>query len=357
MKKGKYYSCLGEFLENNKTSKTKKFLLIAEYSKLDFEELQKYDGEIAGAIVPFVVYNDEFYNKGLIACELDEENNFLLVKDLTEYSIDKELFLNTKSLIIMIDGLSSYISEFLDKLFENVPENTQIIGGGAGKMTFEREPVIFNKNEILKDAALIITLKSKLYLADENGWEFLSGPYLVTNSEKNLLKSLNFKNAFEVYKEIVEKDCGKKFADDNFFDLAKSYPVGIVRYDKKVIVRDPIYLDKNNNLVLVGPIEKNSIINILKGEKTTLIDASKKAILKAKDLLNEIEEENSVVLFDCISRAIYLGDDFIEELKEIKKNMNSNKTLFGALTLGEIINNGNEYIVFYNKSCVIGLLC
>ena len=73
--------------------------------------------------------------------------------------------------------------------------------------------------------------------------------------------------------------------------------------------------------------------------------------------LEYLEKNHSVILFDCISRAIYLGDDFADELKEIKRNIKPNKNLFGALTLGEIANNGNEYIIFYNKSCVIGLLC
>lgn len=356
MKEGIYYSCVNEFLNINRNSSMKKFLLIAEYTNFQFEDLEEYKGEIIGAIVPFIIYNTEIYNKGVISCDLNDDNNFLLIEDLKDFSIENSFFSNNKSIMVFIDGLSSYISDFLDTLFENIPENTQVIGGGAGKMTFERDPVIFTKHQFCKDAAIIISLDTNLNLGIENGWEYLEGPFLTTNSHNNLLKTLNFRNAFEVYKEVVEKDSGMKFADDNFFDIAKSYPIGIIKYDKEIVVRDPILVDEDNNLVLVGDIPKNSTINILKGNKETLIISSEKAMKKALEKIDESADYN-VVLFDCISRSIFLKDDFVTELEQIKKHMNPSKNLFGALTLGEIANNGNEYIIFYNRTCVIGVLC
>lgn len=357
MKEGIYYRCINDFLDNNKNSTGKKLLLVAEYTNFELELLEKYQGELAGAIVPFIVYNEEYFNKGVISCDLDEDNDFFLVEDLSNFTIEQSFFKQSKSLVVLVDGLSSYITDFLDSLFQNTPENSQIIGGGAGKMTFEREPVIFTKYKILKDAAIIITLNKRLSLGIQNGWEYLEGPFLTTSSQKNILKTLNFKNAFEVYKNVVEKDSGMKFGDDNFFDIAKYYPLGIVKYDKEIIVRDPILVDEDNNIVLVGEIPLNSTINILKGKGENLIKSSQLAIKKAmKNLECDVQEYN-VILFDCISRSISLGDKFIDELVEIKKSINPTKNLFGALTLGEIANNGNEYINFYNKTCVIGVLC
>ena len=37
--------------------------------------------------------------------------------------------------------------------------------------------------------------------------------------------------------------------------------------------------------------------------------------------------------------------------------MKKDSILFGALTLGEISNNTNDYISFYNKSCIVGAFC
>lgn len=356
MKNGKYYSCFHDFLSVNKNNTEKMFILVGEYSNFDISELKFYPGEICGAIVPFIVYNNEYYNKGIIACPLEENSDFVLVENLKSLDIDSNIFDGKESLVLLLDGLSPNITEFLDNLFEIVPENMQIIGGGAGKLTFEEEPVIFTKDNMYQDAAIMIVTDLKLHIGIENGWKFLEGPFLTTSSEKNLLKTLNFKNAFEVYKEVVEKDSGVKFEDDNFFDIAKSYPLGIVKFDKEVIVRDPIYVDKNNNMVLVGDIPQNSTINILSGNMDDLINSSGKAVKKITNDLG-LEENHNVFLFDCISRSIFLGDKFNEELEQMKNNMKSGSTLFGALTLGEIANNGNEYIAFYNKSCVVGSLC
>lgn len=357
MKEGIYYDCINDFLNKNRDIETKKLLLVAEYTNFELKKLESYSGEIIGAVVPFIVYNNEFFNKGIISCDLEEENNFLLIENLKEFSIEDSFFKKSKSLVVLVDGLSSYISDFLDNLFQNIPENTQVIGGGAGKMTFERDPVIFTKNQFCKDSAIIISLNKKLNLGIQNGWEYLEGPFLTTNSEKNILKTLNFKNAFEVYKQVVEKDSGKKFTDDNFFDIAKSYPLGIIKYDKEVIVRDPIFVDSDNNMVLVGDIPQNSTINILKGKEDNLIKSSGIATKKAMEQIDLNNENYCVLVFDCISRAIFLGDRFVEELEEMKKNINPSKNLFGALTLGEIANNGDEYITFYNKTCVTGILC
>jgi hypothetical protein len=70
MKEGIYYRCVNDFLDNNKNSTSKKLLLIAEYTNFELEYLEKYQGEIVGAIVPFIVYNEEYFNKGVISCDL-----------------------------------------------------------------------------------------------------------------------------------------------------------------------------------------------------------------------------------------------------------------------------------------------
>ena len=155
---------------------------------------------------------------------------------------------------------------------------------------------------------------------------------------------------------LVEKDSGMIFDDDNFFDIVKSYPLGIVKFDNQIIVRDPLYIYENENMFLGGNIPQNSIINILKGEVNSLIKSSGIAVKELVEKLNP-EENQDVILFNCITRSVFLKDDFVKELDEIKSHMKSNSTLFGALTLGEITNDTNEYISFHNKSCIVGVFC
>ncbi len=374
MKNIKLYKNLEEFISNNQNSKKEYYLLVAENCDFDYKKLKTSAIKFHGAIVTQVIYNDSNYDNALIACELEDER-INLIEDLENPILIENDYKDASSLLVLLDGLSANITAFLDSLFNILPLNIEILGGGAGKLTLKQEPVIFNNNGIYQNAALTVITKSKLFIGVENGWEFLEGPFMVTSSNKNILKSLNFMDAFEIYKSVVEKDSGLKFnnafetyknvvekesgkqiTEDNFFDIAKSYPLGIVKFNKEIIVRDPIAKDEKGNMILVGDLEQNSTINILKGNKKSLIKSSNNAIKNALESNNEKLKIKNVVLFDCISRCIFLEDDFTKELDGIKKQVD-NETLFGALTLGEIANNGNEYINFYNKTCVVGVLC
>lgn len=356
MEKGKFYFSIKDFLEDNVNNTKNIFILVAEYTSFNLEDLKDYNGEIFGGIVPFVVYNNEYYNKGIIVCSLCKNSDFLLVEDLNHLNVNHTFFENRISFLVLLDGLSQNITNFLENLFEMVCENAQIIGGGAGKITFENEPVIFTKDKIYKNAAIIIATSMNLHSKISNGWGYLDGPFLTTNSEKNILKTLNYKNAFDVYKSIVEKNSGMIFSDDNFFDIAKSYPLGIVKFNNQTIVRDPIYIDQNKNIVLVGDIFQNSTINILRGDVNNLIKSSGTAVKELLEELNSNENED-VVIFNCINRSIFLGDNFSNELDEMRSHMKKDSTLFGALTLGEICSNSDKYISFYNKSCIVGVFC
>lgn len=356
MLNAKFYVCVKDFLEDNKNNSKKIFILVAEYTNFDIENLKYHESQIFGAIVPFVVCNNEFYNKGIIAYFLEENLDFILIEDMNYLNVNPSFFENRKSFLVLLDGLSSNKTKFLENLFEVVPENAQIIGGGAGKLTFENDPVIFTKENIYKNAAIIIATPMKLHTKVANGWKYLEGPFLTTSSEKNVLKTLNFKKAFDVYKKIVEEDSGMIFTDDNFFDIAKSYPLSIVKFNNRIVVRDPIYLDKNENIVLVGDIFQNSTVNILKGNIDNLIKSSCIAIKEVLEESNSSDNQD-VLLFYCITRSIFLGDEFSKELNEMKSYMKNDSTLLGALTLGEIANDKDEYISFYNKSSVVGVFC
>ncbi|HEY8905633.1 MAG TPA: FIST C-terminal domain-containing protein, partial [Rhodoferax sp.] len=60
----------------------------------------------------------------------------------------------------------------------------------------------------------------------------------------------------------------------------------------------------------------------------------------------------SLFFIDCISRVLFLGPDFPKEMVAV----NTGQPLIGALTLGEIANNGSDFLEFFNKTAVVGLI-
>lgn len=343
-----YYETLEQVLfEPNKNY----VIFVAQKSKECYEKLQQLNINFHGAIFPQIFFENQNYEQGFLVYELKDDAQAFIIENIT-YNIDdevEEILSDKKTILLIVDGLSSHIETFLEEFYEYCSDDCTILGGGAGSLTLMQEPVIFNNYGIFQNAALIISHENKSNCGVKHGWEKLKGPYVVTDAQRNVLKSIDYKNAFSVYKEVVENDSNMQFNETNFFDLAKSYPIGIEKYGSEIIVRDPIILE-NDHLVLVGEIDKNSVIYILKGNKDNLIQAAKNA---SNDIKND--ESNNLFGIDCISRVLFLEERFVDELKAISSS-HKEKTLSGILTLGEIANNHEKFIEFYNKTCVVGLI-
>ena len=345
-----YFQSIEEFITFKGTKKSLWLLLVAEESSFSYESLGDALSDSYGAIFPEIIYDKEHYKIGVVAIELEKKP--YLVKDIQNPMLEDEELSDIESMLVFVDGLSPYIDSFLFSLFEVIDEDTILFGGGAGKLTLEQERVIFTPEGIYENAALLIAFDNPTRVGVKHGWEFLEGPLVATSSEKNILKKIDYEDAFEVYKRIVQEDSGLTFNDNNFFEIAKSYPLGIVTIDNEVIVRDPIFV-QDGALVLVGVMPENSIINILKGEKSHLLGAAKQA---AQEAYSQSKNAELVFMIDCISRVLFLEEFFKEEIESVYDIVDETP-IVGALTLGEIANNSKSYIDFYNKTCVVGVIC
>ena len=327
-------------------------LLVGENTPFSQEKISPFV-TVFGAVFPYVIYQGKHHATGILSLLLEEEAQVTLVPSMAEPSLEGKIALQNTLLFVIVDGLSSYIVEFLEALFEEIPPYGTLFGGGSGKLTLVQEPLIFDNQLRYKDAALIVQAPAKMGLGVGHGWRELLGPMIATKTTKNILEELNYKNAFSVYRQLVEQDSGQTLSTQNFFDIAKSYPFGVSKYGGEVIVRDPITTD-GSALVLVGEMEQNSVIFLLKGEEEVLIEAAGKA---ASEALMELgQPPRGVFIVDCVSRVLFLGDAFVQELASVAKNTGEALPQWGILTLGEIANKHDGNIEFYNKTCVVGVV-
>lgn len=345
-----YYKNQDEFIKNRDKRINKYLILVASNSIISQKKCTDNMISIYGARFPHIIYDGKIYEEGLISIEICDDFRIDLIKDIRTHNINHEYYNHCNSLITILDGFCKDNEVFLSKLFENLNINTNIIGGGAGLLNDENKCIIFDNESSYRNCALLLSLKQKIYISARHGWEFLSGPFIATSSEKNLLKTIDYIPAFDYYKQIIKNDCGIEITKDNFFKVSQNYPLGIIKYHGEQIVRDPIDII-DDGLLLLGEISSNSMINILKGSNQNLLEASKEATFEYESKSSDI-----TILFDCISRKNFLGEDFVLEINSIYENENKNK-MIGVTTLGEIANSGNRYINFLNKTCVIGRLC
>ncbi len=342
-------------------------ILLAENDSLDPNELIKVLNEekisFFGGVFPGIIYEDSRYDRGIILAKYSAPEKPYVIKDFTAVDelipdmatlqADREQKLTA---LVFVDGLAGDIDLFLNRLYNHLSDTVTYIGGGAGSLSLQQKPCLFTAEGFLQNAAVVAFINLQCSLGVRHGWKKITGPSVVTRSDKNIIYELNWRNAFDVYSEIIENDSGKRPTKENFFDLAKGYPFGMFRKHSEYVVRDPIAIGDKGELICVGEVPENSVIDVLKGEKQNLVNAAGQAASEC--VLPGDQKADSCLVADCISRVLFLEDCFSAELAEVKKALQGISTAIvpmGALTLGEISSYGDGNLLFFNKTIVIGL--
>ena len=318
---------------------------------------------LMGGIFPRVIHQQSDYTTGYVLVGLYTELNPVLVEGLSDSGCDYEAVLDEaideeqefSTMLVIVDGLSSRISAFVDSLFAIFGSEINYIGGGAGSLSFQSKPCVLTNRGAMQDAAVLGLLKESVPIQVGHGWRPYHTGHLITEVEKNVVKEIDYKNALEVYADIIAphlKD-GEGLNKDNFFTNAQSFPLGIKRADSDYIVRDPIAIDDEGALICVGELTKGDRIDILTAQPEDLIASAGTIAQASADEISQDKQVRGVMLIDCISRALFLQETFQQELAAARAPFGDDSQLFGALVLGEIANSGAGYLEFYNKTSVI----
>ncbi len=253
--------------------------------------------------------------------------------------------------IVLVDGLSSQMKELTETIYKGIGNNVTYIGGGAGFYNFSPRKCIFDNKGIYKDALYVCIVRSPSCVAVKHGWEKLDGPFFANKTRGNILCELDNYNAFEVYKSVIEDVERITLCREDFFTYAKDHPFGIPQDDGSIVVRDPVNLNEDDEIICIANIPEDREIYILKGDTDTLLNSSLEI---AEQCAKNAPEKYSPMLFDCISRAMFLEDLFENELSNIQNKLSF--PIEGALSIGEIATKNSGEIVIHTKSTVLALL-
>ncbi len=337
-------------------------ILIGENHPIDLkalvDDLNQKNISFFGGIFPGIIYGKERFEDNIIARKFPVLDAPYLIHGLEGTDISLPNFHSAihkqkATAVTLVDGLTANIASFLTDLYNVLGNNIDYFGGGAGSLTLQQKPCLIHNDGVFQDAAIVCLVKQNISLGVRHGWEKIMGPLIATKTDKNKIIDLNWQNAFEVYKSTVDEDSKQSINVDNFFDIAKGYPFGIYKEGEEDIVRDPIMVGENGELICVGEVPENTMLYILKGRSQSLIDSAQQA---AADASNHNDTIESAMVIDCISRVLFLQDNFGEELKAITTQIElpAHEVVKGALTLGEISSYGEGLLEFFNKTIVVG---
>jgi len=287
--------------------------------------------------------------------------NFELKTQLFELSADESQFYSkmeivfsenmpdTGSVFVFEDAFVDGKTAFVESLFNFFGSNFKFLGAGCGSYAFKSFPCVIHNSGVFSNMGVIGVTSEPVSLGVAHGWLSISSPMKVTETESTKVLTINWEPAFDVYKRIVEAHSHRTFDDTNFLDIAKSYPLGLVKIDGEMVVRDPIKTE-DGCLLFFDNIEIGRYICILHGSVESLLEGAYAAKDKCVHCIRENETTDGFVFcIDCFSRVKFLEDVFTSELDVIS----GGQTVYGALTFGEIANVGDSFLEIYNKTVIV----
>lgn len=325
--------------------------------------IQEVTLPLSGGIFPSLIADNRLLTTGNIVIGLSEATCPVLIEDLSNGRKDYETLMDetfpevspARTMMVFVDGFSKRINAFIESLFMVFGLGINYVGGGAGSLSsMEMSPCLYTNDGLKTDSAVLVPLSLGSGIGVSHGWDPLEGPFRVTESDRNVIRSLDWQPAFDLYREIVAGHTGRdRFDGDDFFDVSKAYPFGITRMGKELIVRDPVQKGPDNSLVCVGEVPEGSFVSILNGNPGSLITAAGNALKMGQHALAGDKTPGFHLVMDCISRVLFLEDQFNREIQALQS---PGIPMLGACSIGEIANCGREFIEFYNKTCVVAVM-
>jgi len=342
-------------------------IFVSSEHEFDLDELPPLFSSLPipayAGVFPGVIHDFRHYNKGALVCGIAVPLISTVIEEITRpyIEINKEIeqWLNGSEpagAFVFIDGQGKGIDNLVSCLYDCLGPTPTVLGGGAGYLDFVHRTCIITAEKCYKNSALITNIPASFTLQVRHGWEDIAGPFLVTGAKDNVLQSINFEPALSFYKEIIRENCKEPVNFDNFMEVSKSYPLGMAQLDNEFLVRDPIQIH-GESIECAGSIPDNSMVYILNSQPEKLIQSARKAAKDLRANLSSVYENDEgyyTFTIDCISRQLFLGEDYPKELEAIKDELPDNTSTIGILSIGEIASSSQGVIRFLNKTTLIG---
>ncbi|MDX8399078.1 MAG: FIST N-terminal domain-containing protein [Gallionellaceae bacterium] len=327
------------------------------------EFLRNLSVPIFGGVFPGLIANSEHLEHGNIVLGISSDLDVYIVPSLSDAELNYDEWLikaipsrimpEAKTMFVLVDGLAPRVGALIESLFNTFGLQGNFIGGGAGSLKTQNMRCLITAQGVIRDAAVLAVPKLHSQVSVAHGWLPIAGPFEVTGSENNVILTLDWEPALDVYRGILETHADTVLDVSNFAGVAQAYPFGIARLDKEFVVRDPIAVRDDGGLICVGDVPRGSLVHIMNGNLSSLLSAAVQVRAMADANSIAASQQSVDIAMDCISRAMFLGEKIGSELYSLHHTA---RPLIGAFSLGEIANSGHDYLEFHNKTAVVATI-
>jgi hypothetical protein len=317
-----------------------------------FEKIiRAFPKAIFGGVFPGLIIKRKLLHQGFLIHTFDSAIQTQVI-DLSTDSVDQQvrqipsLKGKINTIFCLINNSSVRKNKLLKSIFDRFGEDVYYIGAEAGVESYSPGCSIFHNSGLYNDSAVITVLSEKISLGFAHGWTPASRPLKVTRSNGKKLVELDSQKASEVYRKKLQDKVEPLSKSDNLSALLHRFPIGMLRLHSEPIIRDVTKIH-NGELMINEDLDEGAYIRIMHSTNNDLIQAAKSADQQAQN--GKSGAGSSSLLFECVGRKNFLGQNFQDELDIFS----SERELNGVLSLGEIANTGNSYLEGFNKTVVV----
>lgn len=317
--------------------------------------LKRIEKPIAGGLFPAVFAGREILERGSIAISLPTTPRVLPLSSnqLEETTLREKLVASGlgphPTMLILTDGLAFHATKLLDALFDVFGLDIKYLGGGAGSLTLQQRPCLLTNDGFTRDGAVVMALDLDCGIGVAHGHKKVEGPHQITAASGNRVYSLDWQPAASYFRELVQKQLSPG-EDDVGGVVSRNFCLAINRLEGDYVVREAVKVGPDGCLEFATEMRESELVDVVRADREQMLSTARVAREGARKELRKAPQTN--LCFDCCARRIYLGDDFAIEIEGL---MEDGVLLFGAITVGgEIANNGESYLDYYNRTCVVG---
>ena len=247
-----------------------------------------------------------------------------------------------KSVYLLAPGVEINGSALLEGMMTQLPQHIGISGGLAGDNGAFEQTYILHPDGIDSRSVVAVAFYGDSLTFDygaRGGWRSFGPARRVTSAEANLLFELDDKPALEIYKAYLGEYADDLPASGLLFPFEvlneEGEPTGIIR---TILGVD----EQRKSLVLAGEVNENQYLRLMNASTEDLISGAIEAIAPISKKNIDDDSHCLALVTSCVGRKLVMGDRVEEEIEEVARQLNSNTTIAGFYSYGEISPSCNE---------------
>jgi len=287
-----------------------------------------------------IVADDAYHPQGVGICTLGGP---IRVQTVLEEGLDRDPYGTgcrtadallskgaSEGLVIALpDGFQSDLGDMLRGLYSRFGPGFEFVGGGAGDNLQFFKTYQFTEQGCASHAlaaALVQGMETAVRIG--HGWVPMGEPLVMTRAHGKTVYEIDGMPAFAAYRKRLGA-----ISREDFNTIGMRHPLGFPDVFGQYIIRDPLAVQDDDSIQFVTEVPSQAVGNIMEGPMDQLIETAGRT---AREAVQSVCDPRFLLLFDCISRVLLMGDEFGKELHAIREAVGPGVPVLGALTFAEI---------------------